>query len=329
GDEVILPPYTFIACVNVVLQRGAMPVFADVDPETFQIDPERVRAAITERTRAIMPVHIGGSLVDMDSLREVAARRQIPIVEDACQAHLAEWRGRKAGTLGQIGCFSFQASKNLTSGEGGAIVVDDEQLWERCFAFHYQGVRPRSARQPATELPAGCKFTITEFQAAVLLAQLARLENQAQRRSENAEYLTNLLQQIPGILPARMYDGCTRNAYHLYMFRYQPEAFADLPRSLFLKALSAEGIPASSGYSPLNKQPIIDSTLRSRGFRRLFPEDQIEQWVERNRCPRNDALCDQAVWFSQRLLLADRQDMEQIAAAVRKIQQHAGALKRA
>jgi dTDP-4-amino-4,6-dideoxygalactose transaminase len=158
---------------------------------------------------------------------------------------------------------------------------------------------------------------------------MTRIEAQAKTRTENARYLTSLLKEIPGIAPARMYDGCTRNAYHLYMFRYDKTRFANLPRAVFLKALAAEGIPAAGGYTPLNTQPFLKNVLASRGYQRLFPPKVLAEWQERTRCPVNDRLCDEAVWFVQTMLLAPRGAMDQIADAVRKIQAHAGELAKA
>src|SRR6478609_5739818 len=139
GDEVIVPPYTFIATVNVVLRQHALPVFVDTDVNTFQIDAKKIEAAISPLTKAIMPVHLGGSACDLDTILSVGSKHGVGVIEDACQAHLAEWSGRKVGTYGKAGCFSFQASKNLTSGEGGAILTDDEQLHDRCYTFHNNG----------------------------------------------------------------------------------------------------------------------------------------------------------------------------------------------
>ncbi|MGA8185342.1 MAG: DegT/DnrJ/EryC1/StrS family aminotransferase, partial [Terriglobia bacterium] len=262
GDEVIVPPYTFVATVNIVLMQHALPVFVDTDPETFQIDARKVEAAITQRTRCIIPVHLGGSAVDMDTVLDVAKRHHLFVIEDACQAHLAEWRHKKVSTLADLGCFSFQASKNLNSGEGGAILTNDEGLYEFCLSFHNQGRGKYNSGFGYVRN--GANFRMTEFQGALLLQQLTRLEAQSRVRTENAEYLTKQLKEIPGISPARMYDGCTRNAYHLYMFHYDSAHFAGLPRSRFLKALDAEGIPASGGYTPLNKQPFLKEALGSR-----------------------------------------------------------------
>jgi dTDP-4-amino-4,6-dideoxygalactose transaminase len=329
GDEVIIPPYTFIATVNVVLRQFALPVFVDTDPETFQMDASKLEAAISPATRAIIPVHLGGNVCDMDRILDIARRRNIPVIEDACQAHLAEWKGRKAGTLGAAGCFSFQASKNLNSGEGGAVLANDGAFYERAYAFHNNGSGLKAIGTNFTYASTGHNLRLTEFQAALLLAQMTRLGQQVGARSANGEYLTSLLEKIPGIRPAKQYPGCTRNAYHLYMFRYHPEEFSGLPRDLFLKALRAEGIPAAGGYSPLNTQPFLKNTLNSRGYRRLFPEKTLREWPERTACPANDRLCSEAVWLTQNMLLGPREDMDSIAAAIERIRRHAAALLKA
>jgi dTDP-4-amino-4,6-dideoxygalactose transaminase len=320
GDEVVVPPYTFIATVNVVLRQYALPVFVDSDIETMQMDARKLEDAITPRTKAIIPVHLGGNACDLDAILPVAAKHNVPVIEDACQAHLSEWRGRKVGSYGQAGCFSFQASKNLNSGEGGAVICNDEELRERCYAFHNNGTGLAKRTPNFAYTSTGTNLRMTEFQAALLLAQMTRIEQQAKLRTENARYLTSMLKEIPGIAPARMYDGCTRNAYHLYMFRYDKQHFAGTPRSAFLKALGAEGIPASGGYTPLNTQPFLATTLQSRGYQRLFPAKVLSEWADRNRCPANDRLCEEAVWFTQTMLLAPRTSMERIAEAIRKIQ---------
>jgi dTDP-4-amino-4,6-dideoxygalactose transaminase len=328
GDEVILPPYTFIATLNVVFLQYALPIFADSDPETFQMDADKLESAVTERTAVIMPVHLGGNACDLDAILDVGRRRKVPVLEDACQAHLGEWRGRKLGTLGAAGCFSFQASKNLNSGEGGAILTSDDALAERCWAFH-DNSRARRGRPAPPIGGRGANLRLTEFQAGLLLAQMTRLEEQSKVREENARYLTQQLREIPGILPAKMLEGCTRNAYHLYMLRYRAESFAGLPRERFLKALSAEGVPCSSGYTPMNRQPYVTATLASKAYQRLYPKEVLAGWEERNRCPANDRLCEEAVWLIQTMLLGPRQDMDDIANAVRKIHASAAELAKA
>jgi len=330
GDEVILPPYTFVATVNVVLLQYALPIFVDSDPETFQIDAHKIQSAITDRTAAILPVHIGGSVADLDTILDVAQKRKLPVVEDACQAHLAEWRGRKVGTWGTTGCFSFQVTKNLCSGEGGAILTADGDLAEKCYAFH-NNCRPRNRTGYNFDYLGGrgANLRMTEFQGALLMAQMTRVEEQSKTREQNAQYLSGMLREIPGITPARMYEGCTRNAYHLYMLRYNPEPFAGLPRAKFLAALNAEGIPAFAGYSPLNKEAFIKSTIHSRTYQKIFAKAEIDRWEERTQCPVNDRLCQEGVWMAQTMFLGPRSDMDQIAEAVRKIHANAEALAKA
>jgi dTDP-4-amino-4,6-dideoxygalactose transaminase len=327
GDEVIVPPYTFIATVNVVLLRHAVPVFVDTDINTFQIDHTKIEQAITKNTRAILPVHLGGGAFDVDAVLAIGRKHKVPVVEDACQSHLGEWRGRKVGTLGTAGCFSFQASKNLNSGEGGAILSNDGDFIERCYAFHNNS-RGRKAGYDSYSLP-GTNLRMTEFQAALLLAQMSRLEAQSKVREQNAALLTSILREIRGITPAKQEEGCTRNAYHLYMFRYDAEKFAGLPRRAFLKALAAEGVPASGGYNPLNREPFLKNAFASRGFEAIYGKKRLADLMEKNvQCPQNDRLCTEAVWLTQNVLLSGRRDMEQIGEAIRKIQVHAAKLVR-
>ncbi len=329
GDEVIVPPYTFVATINAVLMMRALPVFVDSDLETFQIDARKVERAITGNTRLILPVHLGGSAADLDTLMDVAKRRGITLVEDACQAHLAEWRGRKVGTLGRAGCFSFQASKNLNSGEGGAIITDDDALVEACYRFHNNSRGRRNTGDDFSYRNIGANLRMSEFLAALLAAQMTRLEAQARTRDENAAYLTRMLKEIPGITPARMYDGCTRTAYHLYMFRYDPIRFSGLPRAAFIKALGAEGVPALAGYSPLNKEPFLEDAFSSRGFQTIYSKARMDGWRAQNHFPQNDRLCTEAIWLVQTMLLGPRKDMDDIAEAVRKVQANAAQLAKA
>jgi perosamine synthetase len=327
GDEVIVPPYTFVATINVVLLRHALPVFVDTDPDTFQIDARKIATAITPRTRLIVPVHLGGAAADLDTTLAAARTRDVPVLEDACQAHLAEWKGRKVGTFGRAGCFSFQASKNLNAGEGGALLTDDADFLETCYTFHNNSRGRKNTGSPTFSYRGvGANLRLTEFQAAILLAQMSRLDAQAATRDKNGAYLTSILKEIPGITPAKMYEGCTRNAYHLYMLRYDKSRFAGLPKGSFVKALQAEGIPASGGYTPLNKEPFLKEALAGRGYQRIYDAKTLAEWSERSACPANERLCDEAVWFTQNMLIGPRGDMDQIAEAVRKIQANAGKL---
>lgn len=329
GDEVIVPPYTFVATINAVLLYGAMPVFVDVDPETFQIDHTKIDAAVTPQTAVIMPVHIGGGVANIDGIMATAVKHRLPVIEDACQAHLAEWKGRKVGTFGVTGCFSFQASKNLNCGEGGAVITNNEAMIEKAFTYHNNGRSRRPGSNPSGfgYDSTGANLRLTDLQASLLLAQMTRLEQQSKTRETNAAHLTSLLREIPGVTPAKTAPGCTRNAYHLYMFRYDAAQFAGLSRSQFLKALSAEGVSGSGGYSPLNTEPFIKARLNSKSFSRVYSKERLKAWDDRNSMPVNDKLCKEAVWFTQTMLLGDRTDMDEIAAAIRRIQKNAAAIK--
>ena len=328
GDEVILPPYTFIATYNVIVLNYALPIFVDVDVATSQIDASKIAAAITENTKAIIPVQLGGNVSDMDQIRTVAEKHKIPVIEDACQAHLAEWKGKMVGNWGLCGCFSFQASKNLNSGEGGAILTNNEEFADLCSHFQDQG-RERGKSAFAYSGNRGTNLRMTEFQGALLKTQMARLEAQAHRRDQNAKYLSDLLRQIPGITPPGMYEGCTRNAYHLYMFRYNPEPFAGLPRDKFIAAMEKEGIPTSGGYGPMPRDQYVQTLRTNKHFQRLYSKETLDRWEKNTHCPHNDKLCAEALWFGQTLLLAERTDMEKIADAVRRIQTHAAAIAKA
>jgi perosamine synthetase len=328
GDEVIIPPYTFVATYNVVVLNYALPVFVDSDIESFQIDANKIEAAITPTTRAILPVHIGGSPADLDKTLEVGKQHNVPVVEDACQAHLAEWRGKQVGTWGLAGCFSFQASKNLNSGEGGAVLTNDKEFAEICYNFHNQGrAKQVSGYNFSYSGTRGSNLRLSEFQGNLLVAQMSRVVEQTNRRTENANYLTRLLNEIPGIQPAKLYDGVTRSAYHLYMFRYDQAQFAGLGRAKFMEAMGREGVPCSGGYGVLNKDDYVSGLAKNKHFLRIYGEKRMQRWLEQNQnCPQNEKLCREAVWFTQNMLLGPREDMEQIADAIRKIQRHTGEL---
>jgi perosamine synthetase len=329
GEEVILPPYTFVATYNVIVANYALPVFVDSDPDTFQIDARKVESAITKQTKAILPVHIGGNVADLDTLLATARKHSLPLVEDACQAHLAEWRGRVVGNWGLAGCYSFQASKNLTSGEGGAVLCNDDAFAEKVYTFQGQA-RPRTSAGYNFSYVGdrAANYRMPEFQAGLLMAQLTRLGQQAKTRDENAACLSDLCCDIPGFRPVRLYDGCTRSSRLLLMFRYQKEHFANLDRAKFIAALAAEGIHASTGYTPLNTDNYVKALAVNPHYVRLYGKKRMARWLDRNQCPVNDKICAEAVWLPQTVLLGTKSDMKQIAEAVRNIQAHAREIAR-
>jgi len=319
GDEVIVSPYTFIATYNVVLNSVALPVFADTDPETFLINPDKIEERITGNTRAILPVHILGLPANMDKINAIAKKHDLKVIEDACQAWLAEWRGKKCGTVGDLGCFSFQESKHLPCGEGGAVVGNDEAIMDHVQSYHNCG-RPTGSVKGKTGYPIiGTNRRMTEYQAAILLNQIQRLEADTVKRVENANYLTSRIKDIPGIVPHKLYDGATRAVYHLYPFRYKKEQFSGLPRSRFLAALSAEGIPCSGGYGPQYRDELIEAALNSKNFQRAFSKQRLARYREELHYPANDQLCEEAVWFTQNMLLGARSDIDDIANAIQKV----------
>jgi len=333
GDEVIVPPYTFIATVAAVLATGAMPVFADTDIATWQIDPKKIEEKITPRTRAIVPVHILGLPADMVRIMEIAKKHDLVVIEDACQAHGAEIDHKRVGSFGHAGCFSFQNSKNLAIGEGGAITSDDGKFMDKCYSYHNYGNPYGSVvgQVNAGTLIAGNKLRLTEYQAAIGLGQLKRLAAETDKRNENAAYLRKKLSAIPGVIPYKLYDNVTKAAFHLFPFRYNKEGFKGLPREQFLKALNAEGIPCSEGYAPLNKMPYLQNAFSSKNYKKMYTaaDLDIHAYNERNACPLNDTLCnEEAVWFYQSMLLADKSDMDDIVNAIEKIHANADALKK-
>ena len=184
GDEVITSPYTDPGTLSSILSARALPVLADLDPESFQIDPEDVERRITENTRAIMPVHIMGQPCDMNRIMAIAKKHGLKVIEDTCQGHLGEYGGKKLGTIGDLGAFSFQTSKTIACGEGGAIIGNDEELMDRCYTVHNHG----TSRRGHTEV-IGPKYRMNEFEAAALLGQLPGVEERFKRRNENARYL--------------------------------------------------------------------------------------------------------------------------------------------
>ena len=323
GDEVILPAYTFVATFNSITANFALPIFADIDAATFQVDSASVTAAITPATRLLLPVHIGGSPADLDALTTLARKRGIPLIEDACQAPLAEWRGQPIGTQGLGGCFSFQASKNLTAGEGGAVLTNDDAFADLCYNYHTPG-----GARPGPSSGRGANFRLTEFQAALLISQMERLETQAKTRDANASYLSELLSQIPGVKPASLSPGSTRSAWHLYMFRYDAKAFSGLPRAKFIQALAKQGVGVSSGYTSLNRSAHVLALAENPHYQRIYGKTALKQWVERNRCPVNDQIVEEALWLPQTKLLTNRTEMERIATSIADIQHRAGDLMR-
>ncbi|MGA2660483.1 MAG: DegT/DnrJ/EryC1/StrS family aminotransferase [Verrucomicrobiota bacterium] len=316
GDEVIVPPYTFLATATAVVEANATPVFADIQPETFNLDPAAVEAVITARTRAIVPVHFAGLPVEMEVLKAIAGRHDLILIEDAAHAHGAEYRGQRVGAIGRLGSFSFQSTKNLTSGEGGMILTNEEELAARCRSIHNCG-RILGGAWYEHHLMGG-NYRLSEFQGAMLNAQFDRFDAQAEIRERNGKYLAERLARVPGIRPQVRGSHCTRHGYHLFAFRLKP-AVLGISRESFLGALAAEGIPCSGGYvMPLYRQPLFANLAFGpyRGYESARPALDYRQ----THCPRCEAVCSrEGAWLEQRLLLGPQADMDDIVAAFEKV----------
>ncbi len=309
GDEVIVPPYTFIATASAPMNIGAVPVFCDIELDTLNLDPARLEAAITSKTRAIIPVHFAGLPADMQSILDIANRHGLPVLEDAAHGHGGSWNNRPLGSIGAMGTFSFQASKNMTAGEGGIIVTNDPALAEIAESLVWVG---RKKGRPWYEHHRlGWNYRLTEFQAAILLAQLERLPEQTQRRQANGAYLTAKLKQIPGIHPMAVPSFATGHAWHIYCLRFVESEFG-LSRARFLEALTAEGVPASSGYA----HSLFNNPLYDPSFARY-----------NELCPNSNQACREAVWMEHRYLLGSPSDMDDIAAAFAKIYENRASLQ--
>ncbi len=312
GDEVLVPPYTFVATASAVMRVGATPIFVDVD-DSWCMDPSRVEAAITLKTKAILPVHFGGRVCELDVLRAIAERNGIPLIEDACHSWGSKWSGKGTGAIGKCGVFSFQHSKNITAGEGGIILTDDAEFAAKCRSLVNCGRISGGVWYHHVNL--GTNVRLTEIQGAILSAQLTRLEVQTLHREKNASFLTEGLEKIEGIQTQRGNTHITRRAYHLYCLRIDPGSFG-CSREKFIQAANAEGLPICAGYPiPLYEQPVIEQWYRQHGITRPY-------------CPMVEDFCRRsAMWFGQDVLLGSEEDMRGILTIFEKIKANASNLK--
>ncbi|MCD6352337.1 MAG: DegT/DnrJ/EryC1/StrS family aminotransferase, partial [Armatimonadetes bacterium] len=321
GDEVIVPPYTFIATASAVISVGAIPIFADIEPDTFCLDPSAFEAAITEYTAAVIPVHIGGMPANMDAVLEIARKHGLKVIEDAAQAHGARYGDRRVGGIGDAGCFSFQSSKNITAGEGGAVTTNDPDVYATAWSLHNVGRVPEGEWYDHRVL--GWNLRMTEFQAGLLLRGMELWPEQDERRQRSAAHLRKRLEEIPGIEPQAFSPGATKSAYHLFICRYDAEAFDGLSRDRFLQALAAEGIPAARGYNPLYREPMFAGGLDMDGcpFACKFYKGHVDYSTVK--LPVVEHLCENgSFWMGQTVLLGDESDMDAIADAMAKIYEH-------
>lgn len=316
GDEVIVPAYTYIATATAVLQVGGVPVFADIIPETENVDPASMESLISERTRALLPVHVSGLPCDMAAISAVATRHGLRVIEDTAQGIGGMWNGRRLGTIGDAGAYSFQASKNLPGGEGGAVVTNDPELAEKAFVLMHINYETL-----------GWNYRLTAMTAALILSQLERFPEQQARRQANAAFLRDALAEIPGIAPTRVDSFVTADGLHGLGVRFISEEFSDgapVSREAFAKALHAEGIPCALGYG----DPVYKSPLFQEAHTRMQDQCPVacnhpalaNMDYANLHLPNVERLCaEEALRFNQPMLLGTREDTQDIVDAVSKI----------
>lgn len=319
GDEVIIPDFTFVATASAALFVGAMPICVDIDPQTFCIDPEKIEAAITPRTRAIAAVHLAGHPADLDRIKEICHIHNLFLIEDSSHAHGSEWQGRKVGAIGSVGTFSFQASKLMTAGEGGIVVTNDEDLAVRIRSVHDCGRMP--GQWFYAHYTYGSNYRLSEWQGAVLTQQLNRLDEQAAVRSRSAAYLNKALLEIEGIRPQALDPRTTRHGHYCYIFHYDKKAFVNVPVEKFIAAFNAEGIPTQASYPAVRR---LDMFQNNEFRKRLDPKHARQEFpFLQEQFPATDDAAENTVWVVHRALLGSPEDTAQIPAAIRKIQQNA------
>ena len=322
GDEVIVPDFTFVATASAVLFANALPVLVDVDPETYCLDPILTEAAITPRTRAIIAVHMGGHPADLDALQDIARKHEVYLIEDSAHAHASQWGGKKIGTFGKAGTFSFQSSKLMTAGEGGIIISNDDAFERQARSVHDCGRMP--GQWFYSHFIYGSNYRLSEWQGAILRVQLERLEEQTLDRHRNGRLLDKLLAEIPGITPQKCDPRCTRNGQYAYIFHVNGQQFAGISTDNFIAALNAEGIPTQASYPPLHQ---LDCFLNGE-YRKCLSGTQATEKHEflRQAFPHTRRAAWETVWIPQFALLGDEQDTYEIAEAIRKIQRNAAAI---
>ena len=297
GDEVIVPAISFISTATAVSRVGATPVFVDIEPLSFNMDPERAAAAISGKTKGIVVVHFGGPMADMDRLTRLAAAHGLALIEDAAHAHGSEWNGRRAGSFGVAGSFSFQNSKVMTAGEGGILLSNDEEFLARARSIGDQGRRVGGGWFHHYTL--GTNYRMTGLQAAVLIAQLERLPQQIAVRTRNAAVLLREWGEIPGLRFQEVRPEAERNSWFLLLGRVDSTKLG-MTRDEFCTALTEAGVPCRNFYP----HTLYANPLYQSGGCRVTP------------CPVAEEHIRDAFWMSHRMLMGDEAQTEGIASAL-------------
>jgi L-glutamine:2-deoxy-scyllo-inosose/3-amino-2,3-dideoxy-scyllo-inosose aminotransferase len=318
GDEVIVPAYTWEGTVGPVLLINAVPIFVDVDPDTYCLDAKLIEQAITPKTKAILPVHLGMRFADMDEILRIAAKHNIKVVEDCAHAHGGMWKGKGAGSMGDLGAFSFQASKLITSGEGGAVITNNLEYME--IVQSYINAGRASLTDQFHHRIVGFNYRIGEFQAAVLGPQLDRLPQQSAIREKNMKHFESRLQNTPAIGLLKPDPRITRLAPYGYVIKYFTEKAKDIPRAAFVAAMQLEGVHCDGlFYEPVYKSSLfpVDATdLPALSWGRGKPLDLRSMFS----CPQSErAAYHEAVWFPHQHFLGPTKDVDDIADAIEKI----------
>jgi len=327
GDEVIVPAVTFIATGGAVSMVNAVPVFADVLPDTVQIDPASVEAAITPRTKAIVAVHYGGYPVDFDRLVPIAEKHGLALIEDCAHAQGTEWKGRKVGAIGTAGSFSFQMSKALPGGEGGCVVTNDSELHERALLLHNIG-RGYGEREYG-HLVIASNYRLSEFQGALLASQLEKLPAQVDRKSDTGDWLAAELAKIGGIQALPREPRITKRGYYFFIMRYDSAAFKGVKRDRFLEAMHAEGITMLfDAYGrPLYHNRAFQSAGRGNTGPVRVPSLNPGPDYDNLHLPVAERICyEEQVVLPHKWLMADRSELEKLLAAVAKVKDNAAEL---
>jgi dTDP-4-amino-4,6-dideoxygalactose transaminase len=323
GDEVITTPLTWVASASCILRAGGVPIFVDVEPHTYAMDPDLLHEAITPRTKAILPVHLAGYPAQIDKIVEIADEHGLFVIEDCAQAHGSLYHGKPVGSFGQLGCFSFQSSKFMASGEGGMILTNDQDLWQRCHSYKDCGrlrgdagyVDSKTAYEQG-QWGFGLNYRLTEFQAAVLLAQLERMEEHKAQRMTNARSLYDALDDMDGLTPLELQEG--QNTWR-FIVNYASDAFDGLSLGRFIEAVRAEGIPLRHfPLYPLPKEGLYCGYLQLlAGSPGLAANPKDYGAVHLPVAER--AHSENIVYLQQNVLLGDATDMEDIVIAIDKV----------
>jgi dTDP-4-amino-4,6-dideoxygalactose transaminase len=317
GDEVIVPGLTFVASASAVLSVNATPVLVDVDPDTLCIDAGAAEAAISGRTRAIIAVHVAGAVSDLDLLVPLCERNGLHLIEDCAHAHGSQWRGRGAGSYGTFGSFSMQQGKLMTAGEGGALIGNDEALLAAAWSYADCGREP--GRWFYHHASIGSNFRMTEWQGAVLLAQLERFPEQHALRNANAIALGEALAQVPGLRAQKRDERMDSQGNYCFVVHYDPREFAGMPLRRFEEALEADGVPLGVSYPSLSDLQLFRSQNFSPTRRRSAPALDYANL----HLPVAEHAAASTVWMEHRLLLADRERVLRVAEAAARIREHA------